>query len=419
MRPILGFSIVSSLCAVGAACGANGAPAGPLTVPPTLRFELPSGWPARATWPGVGAGRIVLTNNLDDTLSFFDLAALGEDAYPELARVPVGLNPVEREGPHHAAIDSARGLIYVGVSYFVPGGGGGPHGAHGTGTQDGYVLKYRAADGELLGRVRVDRNPGDLTLSSDGTSLFVTHFDLLKISAIDDPHAIHDRAADARLAVIDTTTMTRRAMIPVCPAPHGVRLDAAERTVYVACYSDEIAKVELDRPEGQQVQRIFVAADHAIEGLPRHAPWALAISPADGRVWVGSAASRRIQVIDPVTFAPEPARTIVLRGLPGFGAFSDDGATFYVPYQTDDAVAVIDAATSTVAAVWPLRPAGCVAAHQLVLSPDRRFGLVACEGDHRGPGALVVVALATGEVRSSTSVGVFPDYVGVLSAVTP
>lgn len=49
--------------------------------------------------------RIVITNNLSDTISVLDLAAVGGPTVPELARVPVGLTPVEREGPHHLTAD--------------------------------------------------------------------------------------------------------------------------------------------------------------------------------------------------------------------------------------------------------------------------------------------------------------------------
>ena len=51
-----------------------------------------------------GERRIVVTNNLDDTVSVVSWQKLidgGEGA--ELARFPVGLVPLEREGPHHLA----------------------------------------------------------------------------------------------------------------------------------------------------------------------------------------------------------------------------------------------------------------------------------------------------------------------------
>src|SRR5262245_54373798 len=54
------------------------------------------------------AGRIVTTNNGDDTLSVLDPAA------PAPAqRLPVGFNPVDVEGPHHVAADAQGRFLYV------------------------------------------------------------------------------------------------------------------------------------------------------------------------------------------------------------------------------------------------------------------------------------------------------------------
>jgi len=38
---------------------------------------------------------------------------MGTPAFREVARVPVGLIPVELEGPHHAAIEPAGEFYYV------------------------------------------------------------------------------------------------------------------------------------------------------------------------------------------------------------------------------------------------------------------------------------------------------------------
>src|SRR4051812_14812824 len=53
-------------------------------------------WPPRTVVPANTSGFLVTTNNLDDTLSFLDAQTLAP-----LATLPVGLNPVELEGPHH------------------------------------------------------------------------------------------------------------------------------------------------------------------------------------------------------------------------------------------------------------------------------------------------------------------------------
>jgi DNA-binding beta-propeller fold protein YncE len=277
---------------------------------------------------------------------------------------------------------------------------------------DGYALKMDARTNRLVGSVRVDRNPGDLVVSADGKTLYQTHFDVLKIAEVARNHG-PESAMDARLAILDTGTMQRKAMVPVCPAPHAVRLSPDERRAYVACWSDELAVVQLDAP-GYPVTRVKVAPNAGTAVAPRHQPYALTLSRASGAVWVSSLETRAVQYFDPVTQAMDPARTVFLRGSPMFGAVTQDGRTLYMPYQSVDALAVIDTATSAVVRDIPLAGSGCLNVHQVELTPDERHGLVVCEGDHQGPGSLLVVDLAEGAVVKSVTVGIFPDSVTLL-----
>jgi DNA-binding beta-propeller fold protein YncE len=324
---------------------------------------------------------------------------------------------VELEGPHHTAVSPAGDYYYVGISNYVPGGGSGPHGTHGSGSEDGYCLKVDARDNRRVASVRVDPNPGDVIVSRDGRTLYQTHFDTLKITEVARRGGT-EQEMHARLAIIDAETMTRKAMVPVCPAPHAVRLSADERTAYVACWSDELAVVDLElaltNPTAA-VKRMDVAQPAGTAVSPRHEPYALTMSPTSGEVWVSSMASRQVQVFNPQTGAMDAARTLTgLRGPPMFGDFTSDGRTLYLPYQLVDALAVIDPATGTVRREIPLWEAGCVNAHQALLTPDERHALVVCEGDHTGPGTLHAVDLAEGTVVGTVRVGIFPDSVSIL-----
>ncbi|NMO18185.1 YncE family protein [Pyxidicoccus fallax] len=397
-----------------AACS-DGAKVDGVTPPEELEYAHPDPWVEGTVVPPPGpGGRILITNSLDDTLSLIELDTVGTPGFKELARVPVGLNPVELEGPHHTAVSPTGDFYYVGISNYVPGGGSGPHGSHGTGADDGYCLKLDARTNRLVGSVRVDPNPGDVIVSADGRTLYQTHFDTLKISELARQGVTDERKMDARLAIIDAATMTRKAMVPVCPAPHAVRLSADERTAYVACWSDEVAIVDLTATP-PAVQRVKVAAGAGTAVSPRHEPYALTVSPTTGEAWVSSMASRQVQVLDPTTRAMDPLRTVQgLRGPPMFGAFTADGRTLYMPYQLADALAVIDPATGTVRSEVDLASAGCVNAHQVTLTPDERYGLVVCEGDHTGPGTLHAVDLMEGVVVGTVRVGLFPDSVSLL-----
>ncbi|ADO68564.1 YncE family protein [Stigmatella aurantiaca] len=394
------------------ACQENDA-SDPLEIP-ELEYGPGTPWPSPGRIPPPGPlGRILITNSKEDTVSLLDLDTLGTANWGELTRVPVGLNPVELEGPHHSAASPDGAFYYVGISNYVEGGSGeGPHGSHGTGTADGYSLKMDALTHQLVGSVRVDRNPGDLLLSPDGRTLYQTHFDVLRISEVFQRGG-SEQEMEARLAILDTQTLSRQAMVAVCPAPHAVRLAPDGRRLYIACYSDEVAIVDLVAPN-HPVTRVKVSSNAGSAIAPRHEPYAITVSPTTGGVWVSSLRSRSVQYLDPVTLTMDPDRTVFLGGPPLFGAFTADGHTLYMPYQRGDALAIVDPATGSVLREIPLAPSGCLNAHQVELLPDGTHGLVVCEGDHEGPGTLHLVDLKEEKVLKTVEVGIFPDSVTLL-----
>lgn len=409
MRPARLLLAALAPLALGA-CGEEDG-SGPLKVP-ELEYGIDQPWPSPGALPPVGAaGHVLITNSMDDTLSLLDLDAMDSPNWGELARIPVGLNPVELEGPHHTTVSPDGASYFVGISNYVPGSGSGPHGTHGAGTADGYCLKMDARTHTLIGSVRVDRNPGDVILSQDGRTLYQTHFDLLKIADVA-RRGGSEQEMNARLAIIDAQTMARKEMVEVCPAPHAVRLAPDGRRAYIACWSDEVAIVELE--QGNQVTRVKVAPSAGTAVSPRHEPYALTMSPTGG-VWVSSLRSRSVQYLDPTTLSMDPSRTVFLSGAPMFGDVSADGRILYMPYQGIDALALIDTANPTaVPPEIPLSPSGCINVHQVELTPDERHALVVCEGDHVAPGTFHVVELAQRKVVKTVQVGIYPDSVSLL-----
>jgi len=387
---------------------------------PTLDYAHENPWPQGPRLPPIGGGRIVVTNSMDDTVSLLDLDALDTPAWGELARVPVGLNPVELEGPHHAAFSPNGDFYYVGLSYSVPGAGSGPHGAHGTGTADGYCLKLDATTNQLVASTRVDRNPGDLVLSRDGRTLYQTHFDLLRVQEVAKRGGTREEM-NATLAIIDTDTMKVRKKVSVCPAPHAVRLSPDETRAYVACISDEVAVVRLDDPAYPVTLVPLPQAGSPVS--PRHSPYALTSSHTDGGLWVSTLNGPTVYALDPNTLRIVPERSVVpeggdplRQGIPMFGDVSEDGRTLYMPFQRVDAVAIIDVTGEKpfVKETIELAPEGCLNVHQVTLLPQGRRALAVCEGDHVGPGTLHVLDLETREVVRTVKVGIYPDSVGIL-----
>jgi len=378
---------------------------------PDLVYGLDSHWPRSSSYSGVGGGRLIVTNSSDDTISLFDLTRLGQPDFAELLRVPVGLSPVELEGPHHAVTDPGGEYYYINIANYVAGAGGGPHGPRGTGLANGYILKYRASDNVLVGSVEVDRSPGDVAVSADGKTLYVSHYDFQKIidvALVGGPQS----DMDTRFLIVDAETMTVKTALTLCPGAHGVKLSPDGARAYVSCISDEIAVVDLTTAD-HAVRRVKMAADAGPAIAPKYEPYALTLSPS-GDIWVSCRTRNELRVVNAQTLEVDPARIVGVTGAPMFGGFTDDGATIYVPTQIDDAVAVVNAATGTLMQEISVRST-CLNVHQFRFSPDGRWGLLVCEGDHGNPGSLVVLDMANGgTVIHSVPVGRFPDSIGVL-----
>jgi hypothetical protein len=366
-------------------------------VAPTLAFEHDAAFPERVPIPAPKGDLVLITNNFDDTLSYIDL---GLTPPAEIARVPVGLNPVEREGPHHVAI-SADGLAWVGISNFVPNSGSGPHGAHGAGTSPGHALLIRIADGLEVGTVRVDRNPGDIRLTPDGRLALLTHFDLLRIteSRPDTPPA----ELDSRLALIDTATL-ERTFVPVCPAAHGIAIAPDSKAAYVACWDDRVAKVDLTT---RAVETAPVLPIPGTLASPECQPYALTLSPDGQTLWVGCFASGELRALDTATLKRGPV--VDLGGSALFGTYLADGR-LAVPAQGPDALHFIDPATGGLLDSVAFDD-DCVLPHVVAERGDRL--LLVCEGDRVAPGSFLVLD-AEGTTLHRIPVGRYPDDLAIV-----
>jgi DNA-binding beta-propeller fold protein YncE len=388
------------------------------------RYALDGGFGPTDPPPISMHGRLVVTNNGDDSLSVVDAS----DGTGPALRVPVGLQPIEPEGPHHLSAAPDGSALYVNISYSVVGGGGGPHGAHGNGTMPGFVLKLATSDGSLLAKTLVDRNPGDNELSPDGATLYVSHYDLPAWTKGVATGNIRD--GDSNLIAIDTATMTVKWKVAICPAAHGLRLSHDGNTLYATCAPDEIAVVDLTAtPIG--VRRVPLPGFSEGEGCLR-CPYAVSVAPDDS-VWVASLgpSSGRdgqggIDVYDPATGAFDPARKLNMLGRALFPAFvpaaaAGGGYRVYVPEQqgvAGDFVRVYDVAAAGDAGVEAapigLDRASCQNAHIIDIDAGATQARVVCEGDHTRPGSMVFVDLAAQSVSRTVPLGVFPDDIAVV-----
>ena len=363
-------------------------------------------------------GKIITSNNGDDTLSLVDPMA---PAPPQ--KIPVGFNPIDIEGPHHLSVDPAGKFLYVNLSLPSTVVGVGPHGAHGSSVRPGWVLKLDTANGREVGRVDVDPNPGDNVLTADGQTLYVTHYDVPLWVANSGPGK-DPRTGDSKLIAIDTATMTRKARIPLCPAAHGVRLSPDEKQLYATCGPDEIAVVEL---AAMTVRRVFLAPETK-EETPTcgRCPYAISVAP-DGVVWVsstgmGTNARGLVSLYDPAAGDFDQAAHTLLRGAAMFAAFVGTKESYraYVPERSDggDHVRIYQPQPRGTPPMEigdiALTRVDCQWAHMLLADGNR--GQLICEGNHTDPGSFVWLDLEARTVMGSKPLGVFPDGMALVRA---
>lgn len=374
--------------------------------------------------PGPLNGYVMVTNNGDDTLS-----AVDPQTKKVRWRIPVGFIPVELEGPHHIVADPSGNFVYFNLSEAVAGSGSGPHGSHGTGTIPGFTVKLSTRDASQVAFAQVDPNPGDLTLSADGKTLYVTHYDLVKLGQA--AQSGNMRLADTRLAIINAETMTVRSNVTLCPVAHGVQVSADGRRLYSTCGTDEIAIARLDEAN-TPVDRVLLPGQ--VEQVNcNQCPYALSIAP-DGTVWVsnlgrggGISGGGSVQVYDPRTGAFDATRTISFGGRPLFAAFGSSplGAPAYRVFIPEQGLGdfvrgyeVNGSATPNPVGAISFELADCFNAHMLAVRANA-VGHLICEGDHRGPGTFAFLDLQAMRMMSSEAVGVFSDGMALVPAAAP
>jgi DNA-binding beta-propeller fold protein YncE len=380
----------------------------------SVKFPSNGNWPAPVVPAFVHQARFAVTDNLSDQLSYVD------PTQPiALGAVPVGDNPVELEGPHHLAASPDGKFIFYNLSNYVPGTGSGPHGSHGTGTVPGSLVKLDAATQEKVAEVLVDRSPGDVVLSHDGKYAFVSHYDLLRLQAALVSGMGLPESAYSALAIVDTDTMTRVSLTPVCPTAHGEGLSADGRTLYVTCAnSDQLAVVDVtDKAHPSVTARVIVGPTPGTLDQPSYAPYALAVSPSDGTVWISDNKSADVRVFNPGTMQMDGSKTVKVNGVAMFSSFTPDGRTLFVPHQGDDQMHAVDTQALT-SRVLALPTSACLNAHAFVLGPDGVHGVLVCEGNHvTRPGSIVWINVVSLSIDGFVNVGMFSDGAAWLPAL--
>jgi DNA-binding beta-propeller fold protein YncE len=382
-------------CSGGTDAGAPAAPRGEAFPNRRPKFVLPEG--------DIG----ITSDNGSDTLTVLDL-----EAFEVLGAAPVGRDPVDRDGPHHVALDRATGSVFTALAYPAPAVAPGPHAAHGSAARAGYVQKLALDDLRPLGEVRVEQNPGDIVLSDDGTRLVVSHFDLRRALENDELEARR-----ATLALLDPAAVTSggsaaATFVPSCVAPHGVALSrpSGERA-YVACYGEDAVAV-VDTTDPAAPAELVSVGPGGSPGRPLYGPYAAVLSNDGNLVAVSNTLSEDIRLFATAEQSFRE-RTLTPNGAPYFAAWSAGDGVLYVPTQNPDGIEAFDVESGERLRRRSFARDECELPHEVVFgsNPSRLF--VVCEGDHATGSVVLALEPESFVTLASMSVGVFPDRLAV------
>lgn len=377
----------------------------------TVVYQRPDATPwgearcSRVEVPPRGLGFV--SNSLMNSVATLDLgAAVVRDTFP------VGVTPLAENGPHHLVFDPVRQVIFTPLSFPAPAISPGPHSEHGSASVPGVLVKRSACDMQLLGRVDVDPNPGDLVMSPDRRRIYVSHYDLRRAleNANDPPRQ------RSNLVVVDAETMARVQSIPTCVAAHGMVIAPDGNTLYMACYGDDAVGVVDLRAATPTVRLAYITGSPpARVTSPVHGPYSLGLSPDGNTLWVGCTVSGALVAYDVTTGQVDANRiTRRLAGKPFFPEVSRDGATMLVPTQSRDELVRLRTNTLEFVQRMTFNREDCIQPHQVSRGPDGLEYLV-CEGAYSGQnpqhGTILALDPDSLAIRHRYTVGYYPDAI--------
>ena len=286
---------------------------------------------------GADRGRVYVTCQSEDVVTVIDLETELISRF-----IPVGVRP-DIESPHNILLSPDGSAFYVVMI-----------GA-------GRVDKYDAVTYELLGSVDVGLSPAQLRITSDGSRLYASNFDL----TFQQPFVYtFGSSMSGDVTAIDIEGN----------APHGVTLSGDEQFLYTMnAGSDDISVVDLATREVVDRIPIVPGSPPAPAGAAVHEPYQGEIAP-DGLLYVTCRTSAQVRVVD--LAQRRVIDSIPVGNRPLIGALSPDGTSFWVPNQGSNTVSIIAIASrSVVATISGLNDQP----HAVAFSPDGTTAFVSCE----------------------------------------
>jgi DNA-binding beta-propeller fold protein YncE len=337
---------------------------------------------------------------VSEAVDLISRVKFGPSAGPTLARVesttPIGVTPMDPDGPHGVALSPDGLHYYVTTAHGVPFGS---------------LWKLDARTNHVVERLELGNFPATAQVTPDGGFVYVVNFNL------------HGEMEPSSVSVVSTDPFVEVARIQTCTMPHGSRINRAGTRHYSACMMDDML-VEIDTRE-LAVSRHFMlrkGSEHGMPGAPQSGhgqpdssgahrmpsrPDAATCSPTwaqpspDGRrVYVACNAANDIVEIDVASW------TMTRRIPAGEGVYNlattGDGSLLVATNKRGRSISIIDVESGKeLARVATQRRV----VHGVVISPDDRYAFISVEGVGSEPGTVEMIDLRTRQRVASAEVG--------------
>ena len=316
----------------------------------------------------------------------------GKTAHVE-KRIPVGVWPVEIEGPHGITVSPDGDYWYLSMAH---------------GNPFGHLYKYKTGSDELVDRVELGLFPATMGISNATGLLYIVNFNL---------HGSHTEAST--VSIVDPDEMIEIDRVETGVMPHGSRLlnnglkhysvAMMSGTLYeIDAMSMEVTRTIATSPpkmnshSGHNMKKMNSHSGHNMNKMnhgnmkmgemdhkmPAEMPTWVTPHPKDNLLYVVNNGTDNVVEIDVKKWK-------VLR------TFKTDKAPYNCEVSQDGRHLVVTYKGAAKTGVWDLKTGKEIAkfnntrkvTHGVVISPDNRYAFVSVEGIGKEPGSVEIFDL--------------------------
>ncbi len=331
-----------------------------------------------------------------------------------IKNIPVGIWPVENEGPHGITVGPDGKYWYLSLAH------GNPYGT---------LYKYETGTDKVVGSVPLGLFPASMQVSAATGLLYCVNFNL------------HGDMVPSTVSVVDVESMTELTQITTGTMPHGSRLSANGLKQYsVAMMSGELFEIDAISLKITKILDLDEASKMAPEdhSMMDHSKMDMGASkmaeekkPMEGmdhsKMDMGGMPAMKHSAFKPTWVSTHPTKNLIY--VAGNGAaevleistdtwkttrkFITDKGPYNIDVSPDGKRMVVSYKTAAKTGVWDLESGKELArldnsqkvTHGVAISSDSKFAFVSVEGIQDDPGMVDVIDLTTNRLIDTAYLG--------------